>query len=114
MLISARRDRPLLRFWTTTRADFYADDRTARWTARAAWLLVTASLWLVLMFTVVFGATVAGAPTGVVLVLMVGLGFTVPVVSMLAVTSGPHGRMGAPLLTALVMAGAVVLCFWRS
>ncbi|MEV8098983.1 hypothetical protein [Kitasatospora sp. NPDC085879] len=113
MLISARLGRPLLRFWTTTRANFYADDQVARWTARAAWLLVTASVWLVLMFTVVWGAMVAGAPSGTVAVLMMGLAFAVPVVSMVAVTSGPTGRMGAPVLTALVM-GAVVLGFWLS
>ena len=112
MLISARHDRPLLRFWTTTRANFYADDRVARWTARAAWLLVTASAWLVLMFTVVFGAMVAGASSGAVVVLTVGLAFAVPVVSMAAVTSGPRGRMGAPVLTALVMTAAVLLGFW--
>ncbi|MFB7669503.1 hypothetical protein ACFC1R_37300 [Kitasatospora sp. NPDC056138] len=114
MLISARRGRPLLRFWTTTRANFYADDQTARWTARAAWLLVTASVWLVLMFTVVWGAMVAGAPSGTVLVLTVGLAFTVPIVSMVAVTSGPRSRIGAPALTALILTGAVILGFWLS
>ncbi|MEV0536147.1 hypothetical protein [Kitasatospora sp. NPDC050463] len=114
MLISARRDRPLLRFWTTTRANFYADDQAARWTARAAWLLVTASALLVLMFTVVWGALVAGAPSGTVAVLMVGLTLTVPTVSMVAVTSGPRGRMGAPVLTALVLTGAVLAGFWLS
>ncbi|TYC66565.1 hypothetical protein EH183_41980 [Streptomyces sp. CB01881] len=112
MLISARLGRPLLRFWTTTRADFYADDRAARWTARAAWLLVTASMWLVLVFTVVFGAMVAGAPDGTVTVMTVGLALAVPVVSMAAVTSGPRGGMGAPVLTALVLMGAVVLGYW--
>ncbi|MEV4561770.1 hypothetical protein AB0K51_32985 [Kitasatospora sp. NPDC049285] len=113
MSISARPDRPLLRFWTTTRADFYADGQAARWTARAAWLMVTASAWLVLMFTVVWGAMVAGASTGTVAVLAVGLTFALPVVSIVAVTSGPRARLGAPVLTALVM-GAVVLAFWLS
>ncbi|MEE1782655.1 hypothetical protein PUR71_06920 [Streptomyces sp. SP17BM10] len=113
MLISDRRSRPLLRLWTTTRADFYADDRVTRWTARAAWLLGTTSVLLVLMFTVVFGAMIAtGSQSGPVAVLMVGLVFTVPTVSMVVVTSGSRSRAGAPVLTALVMTAAVLLVFW--
>jgi hypothetical protein len=115
MLISDRRSRPLLRLWTTTRANFYADDRATRWTARAAWLLGTASVLLVLMFTVVFGAMVAtGSQSGPVAVLTVGLVFAVPTVSMAVVTAGPRGRAGAPVLTALVMAAVVLLVFWRA
>ncbi|WP_035803869.1 hypothetical protein [Kitasatospora mediocidica] len=113
MMISARPSRPLLRFWTTARANFYADDVVARWTARAAWLLVTATAWMVLMVTVVWGAMVAGAQSGPLAVLAVGLAFAVPVVSIVAVTSGPRARMGAPALTALVM-GAVLLGFLLS
>ncbi|MER5640991.1 hypothetical protein ABT095_29080 [Kitasatospora sp. NPDC002227] len=114
MLIPAERDRPLLRFWTTTRANFYADDRAARWTARAAWLMVTASIWLILMATVVFGLMVAGAQPGMVMVLTVGTAFAVPIISMVAVTSGPTGRLAPPVLTALVLMAAVVVGFWLS
>ncbi|MER7669914.1 hypothetical protein ABTY61_15795 [Kitasatospora sp. NPDC096128] len=97
------------RIWTMTRTNFHAADPVERWTARAAWALLTATAWLLVMFTTVFGAEVAGVPMGTVGRLAVVLTVAVPVVSVLAVTSRPDGRAGAPALTILLLLAAVVL-----
>ncbi|MEU8517161.1 hypothetical protein AB0C76_37120 [Kitasatospora sp. NPDC048722] len=80
------------RMWTMTRTNFRAADPVERWTARAAWALLTATAWLVLVFTAVWGAEAAGVPSGLVAWLTVVLSPAVPVVSAVAVTSGPGGR----------------------
>ncbi|MEV7597196.1 hypothetical protein AB0O91_07355 [Kitasatospora sp. NPDC089797] len=97
------------RIWTTTHADFRAADRTRRWTARAAWVALTATAWLLVMATTVFGALVAGVPRGTVRWLALFLTVAVPAVSWAAVTSGPDGRAGAPALVLLLLAAAAVL-----
>ncbi|MET8629631.1 hypothetical protein ABZW30_38880 [Kitasatospora sp. NPDC004669] len=99
----------LPRIWTMTRTNFHTADPVERWTARATWAVLTATAWLVVMFTTVWGAEVAGAPTGTVAWLAVVLSPAVPVVSWVAVTSGPGGRPGAPALTVVLLLAATVL-----
>ncbi|MFE7531953.1 hypothetical protein ACFU7Y_40605 [Kitasatospora sp. NPDC057542] len=99
----------LTRIWTMTRANFHAADPVERWTARAAWAVLTATAWLAVMFTTVWGAMVAGVPTDVVGWLAIALSLAVPAVSFVAVTSEPGGRPGAPALTVLLLVAAAVL-----
>ncbi|MEU8927594.1 hypothetical protein AB0D10_42940 [Kitasatospora sp. NPDC048545] len=99
----------LTRILTMTRADFHAADRVERWTARATWVVLTATAWLMVMFTTVWWAEVAGVPSGTVGWLAAALSPAVPLVSWIAVTSGPDGRPGAPALTVVLLLAAVVL-----
>jgi hypothetical protein len=92
-----------------TRTNFHAADPVERWTARATWAVLTATAWLLVMFTTVWGAEVAGVPTGTVAWLAVVLSLAVPIISMVAVTSGPDGRTGAPALTVVLLLAAAVL-----
>ncbi|MFD0404400.1 hypothetical protein [Kitasatospora sp. NPDC127116] len=92
-----------------TRTDFRAADPVERWTARAAWAVLTATAWPAVMFTTVFGAEVAGTPTGVVTWSAILLSPAVPLVSWIAVTSEPGGRPGAPALTVVLLLAAVLL-----
>ncbi|MFD5465672.1 hypothetical protein ACFWIQ_22970 [Kitasatospora sp. NPDC127059] len=91
-----------------TRTDFHAADPAQRWTARAAWAVLTATAWLLVMFTTVFGAEVAGVPMGTVTWLAIVLSLAVPVVSWAAVTSGPDARTGTPALTLVLLLAAAV------
>ncbi|MFD5436277.1 hypothetical protein ACFWJ4_29540 [Kitasatospora sp. NPDC127067] len=99
----------LTRIWTMTRTNFRAADPVERWTARAAWVVLTATAWLAVMFTTVWGAMVAGVPTGTVGWLAVVLSLAVPAVSLVAVTSEPGGRLGAPALAVVLLLAAAVL-----
>lgn len=99
----------LTRIWTTTHTDFRAADRVERWTARAAWAMLTATAWLAVMFTTVWGAMVAGVPTDVVGWLAIFLTLAVPLVSWIAITSEPDGRPGAPASTVVLLLAATVL-----
>lgn len=99
----------LTRILTMTRTNFRAADPVERWTARAAWAVLTATAWLAVMFTTVFGAEVAGAPMGVVKWLAIVLSLAVPLVSWIAVTSESGGRPGAPALTVVLLLAAVLL-----
>ncbi|MER7581919.1 hypothetical protein [Kitasatospora sp. NPDC097691] len=99
----------LTRIWTMTRTNFRAADRVERWTARAAWAVLTATAWLAVMFTTVWGAEVAGVPARAVAWSALFLSLAVPAVSWIAVTSRPDGRAGAPALTVLLLLAAVVL-----
>ncbi|MGF1426448.1 hypothetical protein [Kitasatospora sp. LaBMicrA B282] len=97
------------RIWKRLRTGFYADDLAERWSARAAWLLMTACVWLVLVFTVVWGAEVAGVTMGTAGELTVLLGIAVPVISICAITATPIGRTRHPVLVATVLiTGAIV------
>ncbi|MFJ4185009.1 hypothetical protein [Kitasatospora sp. NPDC089509] len=97
------------RIWTMTHTNFRATDRVERWTARATWAVLTATAWLAVMFTTIFGAEVAGVPMGTVTWLAIVLSLAVPAVSWAAVTSGPDGRAGTPALTLLLLVAAAVL-----
>ncbi|GHF78480.1 hypothetical protein GCM10018790_65600 [Kitasatospora xanthocidica] len=99
----------MTRIWTTTRTNFRSADPAERWTARAAWAVLTATAWLAVMFTTVFGAEVAGVPMGTVTWLAIALSLAVPLVSWIAVTSEPGGRPGAPALTVVLLLAAVLL-----
>ncbi|MEU9046968.1 MULTISPECIES: hypothetical protein [unclassified Kitasatospora] len=99
----------LTRILTMTRTNFRAADRVERWTARAAWAVLTATAWLAVMATTVWGAEVAGVPMGTVGWLAVVLSLAVPLVSWIAVTSEPGGRSGAPVLTVVLLLATVVL-----
>ncbi|MBD0671815.1 hypothetical protein BU198_14175 [Streptomyces sp. CBMA156] len=96
-----------MQFWDRIRSGFHAADAAERWTARAAWAMATASVWLVLVFTVVWGVQVAGAPPRMVAALLVFSAFAVPVVSAVAVTAAPHGHTRRPVLMAAVLLTAV-------
>ncbi|MFD9692088.1 hypothetical protein ACFXPX_24260 [Kitasatospora sp. NPDC059146] len=101
------------RILTMTRSNFRAADPVERWTARAAWALLTATAWLLVMFTTVFGAEVAGVPMGTVRWLAIVLTVAVPAVSWAAVTSGgpggPGSRSGTSALTVALLVAAVLL-----
>ncbi|MFD7455284.1 hypothetical protein [Kitasatospora sp. NPDC059827] len=98
------------RILTMTRSNFRAADPVERWTARAAWALLTATAWLLVMFTTVFGAEVAGVPMGTVRWLAIALTVAVPAVSWAAVTSGgPGSRSGTSALTVALLVAAVLL-----
>ncbi|MEU3563787.1 hypothetical protein [Kitasatospora sp. NPDC006786] len=97
------------RILTVTRTNFRAADPVERWTARAAWAVLTATAWPAVMFTTDFGAEVAGTPTGVVTWSAILLSPAVPLVSWIAVTSEPGGRPGAPALTVVLLLAAVLL-----
>ncbi|MFF2614574.1 hypothetical protein [Kitasatospora sp. NPDC058046] len=99
----------LTRIFTMTRTNFRLADPVERWTARATWAALTATGWLAVMFTTVWGAMVAGVPIGTVRWLAVFLSLAVPAVSLIAVTSEAGGRTGAPALTVVLLLAAVLL-----